>query len=197
MASRSRPRSSPVSFRIPYPAPARAIREGRRGACTSGLVAHVTAGRTMLVVVILLLALPGAALAVAPGANGRIVFDSDHDGASDIYSVNRDGTGIARLTTSKAYESEASWSPGGRRIAYIRSGALWVMNADGSDQHRISHFKPSLRDPAWSPNGRRILFATDDGDNGDLWTIKPDGSRAKQLTNTRGPDEFLPSWSPD
>jgi dipeptidyl aminopeptidase/acylaminoacyl peptidase len=45
--------------------------------------------------------------------------------------------------------------------------------------------------PSWSPDGTRIAFAN----NGNLATIRLDGSGLTQLTST-GLDE-IPSWSPD
>jgi Tol biopolymer transport system component len=151
--------------------------------------------RRLLLLAVLLLALPAPAGAVVPGANGRIAFDSDHDGASDIYSVEPDGSGVRRLTTSVAFEDDPSWAPGGRRIAYIRSQEIWVMRADGSGQHRITRMKADLRDPAWSPNGRRIMFATDNRGE-DIWTVKPDGSDPRRVTSTPRAAEFHPSWAP-
>lgn len=65
----------------------------------------------------------------------------------DVWTMNADGTGMRRLTSTRAVdESEASWSPDGRQIAYFRHGAndpdgvgeIWVMNADGSRQHSVA-----------------------------------------------------------
>jgi TolB protein len=152
--------------------------------------------RVALLLVLALLALPAPAQAVVPGANGRIAFDSDHDGASDIYTVEPDGSGIQRLTTAKAFEDDPSWSPDGTRIAYVRGQEIWVMNADGSGQQRVTRMKPDVRDPAWSPDGSSIMFATE-ARREDLWTVAPDGSAPTRVTDTRGPAELQPSWSPD
>jgi Tol biopolymer transport system component len=144
-----------------------------------------------------MLALPAAAAdAVAPGGNGLIAFDSDHDGASDIYTVEPDGTGITRLTKSTAFEDDPAWSPDGLEIAYIRTQQIWVMNWDGSGQHRVTKVKGGVRDPSWSPTGRRLLFATDK-DGGDVWTIASDGTRPVRVTNTKVAAEFEPAWAPD
>jgi len=55
--------------------------------------------------------------------------------ACDIYLVNRDGTGLTRLTTDGKFNTEPRFSPDGRRIAYIsaRSGNrdIWVMDVPG------------------------------------------------------------------
>jgi Tol biopolymer transport system component len=51
--------------------------------------------------------------------------------------------------------------------------------------------------PLWSPRGDRIAFARRNA-AGDfqIFTIHPDGSGLKQLTNTHGNDAHL-AWSPD
>ena len=59
----------------------------------------------------------------------------------DIYVMNADGSGVARLTDSAASDVYPTWSPDGSQIAFLtdRTGQweIWVMNADGSDQHSL------------------------------------------------------------
>jgi len=67
--------------------------------------------------------------------------------ATDVWTASADGTGLRQLTaTPGVEESEASWSPDGRQIAYFRHrhddadgvGEIWVMNADGSGKHAVA-----------------------------------------------------------
>lgn len=51
-------------------------------------------------------------------------------------------------------------------------------------------------DAAWSPDGSRLAFVSDRGGQWDIWTMNPDGSDVRQLTNT-GSRELHPRWSPD
>lgn len=50
--------------------------------------------------------------------------------------------------------------------------------------------------PAWSPDGSRVVFARQDGQAVDLYSMKPDGSDQKRLTNTPE-QEWAAGWSPD
>jgi len=55
----------------------------------------------------------------------------------------------------------------------------------------------NVNSPAWSPRGDQIAFtAKRDGDaDYDIFTIRPDGSDMRRLTNAPGNDSH-PSWSP-
>ncbi|HXD56891.1 MAG TPA: hypothetical protein VN606_03190 [Thermoleophilaceae bacterium] len=145
-------------------------------------------------------AAPGVAWATQPGANGRIVFARTPPGnvaaASDLYTVNPDGSGVARLTANGGAINPA-WSPDGRRIAFeLRSaGAATIdlIDADGTHDTPLVHgFGP----PAWSPDGSRIAFTSDRDGNDEIYVMNADGSGLTNLTQNTGLDH-APAWSPD
>jgi Tol biopolymer transport system component/protocatechuate 3,4-dioxygenase beta subunit len=146
----------------------------------------------------------------------KIAFHSDRDdlencGRSgsttcnwEIYVMNADGGDVRRLTNQPARDREPTWSPDGRRIAFIRDGNIHVMNADGTDVSPLTYFRwpttPSLAyQPAWSPDGQRIAFVgqhtTSDGGT-EIYVINVDSSGLTRLTNSLG-DDWWPAWSPD
>jgi len=134
-----------------------------------------------------------------------IAFVSDRDGTvGDIYVMNADGSTPARLTNIPRSNTQPSWSPDRRQIAFTgtrRVGLteldinIYRMNADGSAQTQLTHNGfPNIgdQDPAWSPDGLRIAFThTAQG----IHVINADGTGEVALAPTDfGRD---PSWSPD
>ena len=74
--------------------------------------------------------------AVLPGENGKIAFAGARDGNFEIYVVDPDATGSARLTNDPATDTDPAWSPEGRRITFTttRNGNddIYLMSADGT-----------------------------------------------------------------
>jgi Tol biopolymer transport system component len=50
--------------------------------------------------------------------------------------------------------------------------------------------------PAWSPGGDTIAFVRKTNGNFEIFTIRPDGTDLRQLTNTPGNEAHV-AWSPD
>jgi Tol biopolymer transport system component len=99
---------------------------------------------------------------------------------------------------------QPAWSPDGKRLVfgYQPRGsqpALYVSNADGTRRRRITPPRLSVGDfPDWSPDGTRILFAAGRRDRANLFTIRPDGTRLRQLTHYTGLTRLeVGSFSPD
>ena len=127
-----------------------------------------------------------------------ILFLSDRDGDEDLYKMRADGSKVTKLTHNSVTDTEPAWSPDGRLIAFARygpEGGMFVMRPDGTHKRRIHRYKVSGE---WSPNSRRLVFYGDIENAGDLeiYTIKPDGTGLKQLTDD-GQKDMNPHWSPN
>src|SRR6266576_977056 len=100
--------------------------------------------KTVLIAVAAVFALgfAGAAQGAFPGANGKIVFETNRNGNADIYTMNADGTNRVNLTRNPAEDVEPRWSPDGARIAFAsnRTGnfEIYAMNAAGGDVQRLT-----------------------------------------------------------
>ena len=131
----------------------------------------------------------------------KIAFESDRAGNEQIYSMNADGTGLARLTTTSASDMAARWSPDGQTIAFQsnRDGdwEVYVMAADGSYQVDLSQARGDDFLPAWSPDGSLLAFTkADSGDNWEIYLMNTDGTGQTRLTSDPAKDG-APAWSPD
>lgn len=146
----------------------------------------------------------------------KILFQSDRDSTppdpenplpakQDIYVMNADGSGQARLTTDAADDCNAEWSPDGSKIVFqsLRNGSyyqVYSMNADGSGQMSLSNSTAADTQPSWSPNGAKIAFASERDHLGvpAIYVMNANGSNQTRLTFTSEPfrDEE-PVWSRD
>ena len=90
-----------------------------------------------------------------PSGAGRIAFDSDRDGDSEIFVMDSDGRNQTQLTYNSSYDWYPAWSPDGSRIAFHsdRDGdwEIFVMDADGRNQTQLTNNTSDDYAPAWCP----------------------------------------------
>ncbi len=135
---------------------------------------------------------------LAAFGQGRIAFERC-SGDCDVYTMNANGTGTARLTVPPGRNSDPSLSADGRKIAFVsnRTGTrqIYVMNPDGSNQIQLTNEADNIT-PAISPNGRRIAFASNRTGIYKIYVMNSDGSNLIQLTNAAA-SENSPSFRHD
>jgi DNA-binding winged helix-turn-helix (wHTH) protein/Tol biopolymer transport system component len=103
---------------------------------------------------------------------------------------------LTRLTYGAGLQTDVSWSPDGRRIAYAwnRDGNfdIWLQSIDGGDPMRVTSSPADETQPAWSPNGQRLVFRSED-DGGGLFTVDVNGGAVRRIA----PDGRRPAWMPN
>ena len=137
----------------------------------------------------------------AAGSNDRIAFNSGRDGNLEIYTMNPDGSGLARLTDHPANDWAPRWSPDKTRIVFYsnRTGndEIYVMRADGTGLVQVTNNTATDSQPDWSPDGSRIVFtSTRGGEGSNLYVVNVDRTGLTRITS--GPWlDVAPNWSPD
>ena len=90
--------------------------------------------------------------------------------------------------------SNVSWSPDGKRIAFVQGRASYVINADGTGRRRLLPGISGI--PTFSPDSHRIaVIGARTNGGARLYIISADGSR-----HVLAPDATFasaPVWSPD
>ena len=154
----------------------------------------------------------------------RIAFLRDNLGCMpaadcnhELFLINADGSGLRKVTNTRAPSFDFAWSPDGRKLVFVkrpeRSGAacrpvgscndeIYVINADGTDLRRLTRNAVNDHRPVWSPDGRRIAFVRDrDWQTANIYVMNADGSAQRRLTPTlhrQQPGGWVElAWSPD
>ena len=103
-----------------------------------------------------------------------------------------------RLTFAPGLQTDVTWSPDGRFIAYASDQAgnfdIWVqpVPSSGGDAVQVTRSSAQERQPVWSPDNTSIAFRSE-RDGGGLYVIPAFGGAEKQLA-TFG---VRPQWTSD
>jgi Tol biopolymer transport system component len=141
--------------------------------------------------------------------DGRTILFGHHPtygrrrGSWWLYIVRPDGRELRRLRNSSLHpDNNASWdfSRDGRRVFFVTFGSLNVLNIATGARRAIT---PSLQVHrfAESPDGRQLAIqaaplVTREPRDWEIYTLKPDGSELRQLTQNVKQDHD-PTWAPN
>lgn len=130
----------------------------------------------------------------------------DFDPHMEIFEADYDGMNLKRLTDSKGYDAEGSYSADGQQIVFCsnRSGEknleLYIMDADGKNVRKLTDAPGCYNGgPFFSPDGKKVIFRSDrkKKDHLQLYVINVDGSGEKALTDDENWVFWAPYWYKD
>jgi TolB protein len=120
------------------------------------------------------------------------------EGGAQIAIINPDGSGFHELTKGPNNSAFPSMAPDGKQFVYRSFGpdgdGLRIMNTETNTVTVLTKGYDNF--PLWSPRGDLIMFSRLAAGDYDIYTIKPDGTGLKRLTNSHGNDAHQ-AWSPD
>lgn len=139
---------------------------------------------------------------------------------SKIWVMRADGGGRHVLTSNLGLprsdefgdpprDSDPTWSPDERRIAFVQrratrdggpsSSDIWAIDTDGGHETQLTSTKSSEGEPQWSPDGTQIAFLKGNPFDSPFWSLyvmNADGVGKPRLLASRAYDDSI-SWSPD
>lgn len=121
-----------------------------------------------------------------PFPDNPILFSRNAGGNYELFSSDRNGNNIVRLTNNSQRDYWPRYSPNRSRIALVSESAgspqIFVMNRDGSNYHQVTSVGPAgYNNPGlgfcWSNDGDYIIYARYDR----LYRINADGTGFKEI----------------
>ena len=133
---------------------------------------------------------------------GRIAYGSSKGGNMEIYTSDRNGDNVQRLTVNPpAISTAPNWSPDGFRIAFVsdRTGTpqIYTMTRTGTGVQRLTFGGNWHDSPSFSPDGTKIAYtAMRNGRNMIAVSSAAGGDEELITAEVRGSQEY-PTWSID
>lgn len=125
-----------------------------------------------------------------------LLFDSDRDGDTELYTIDPDRGTLRKLTDNQATDGPARWTRNGKFIVFKsdRDGRVkfFQMRPDGSEQKALDNYDETIE--SVSPDGRTTLTVSTNNGHAVIVAVAQDGTK-QQLT--RNSIASQPVFSPD
>jgi Tol biopolymer transport system component len=155
----------------------------------------VTAKPAVVIAIALVALIPASgstARGSSPFPSGWIVVPLSERGSTDLFRIRTDGSGLQQTTHTQRDESDPSFAPNGKRVAFTRAGfGIFSLAIDGRGLRRLTTDAQDM-DPVYSPNGKSIAFV-----RGDRLHVMRSNGRGERALRLAPMIPGRPSWSPD
>ena len=129
----------------------------------------------------------------------ELVLTLSHESNPDIYGIDLNGKITKHYVNNWGIDVSPSLSPDGKKMAFVsnRSGSpqIYIKDLINGNEERLTFEVKYCTSPVWSRMDKIAFSAMTDGSI-DIYTINPDGSNMRKLTESGGNSED-PCWSPD
>jgi TolB protein len=130
-----------------------------------------------------------------------LLFVSSRSGQSQIWRMAPGGGGPHLVSDGKANDyGRVAPSPDGTRLCFSSDrdseNAVHVLDLKNGGTRRISDQAYWSFGPTWSSRDLIAYFSKKGGNRINTWTVHPDGTEPRQITNRPG-ESRQPWWSPD
>lgn len=141
----------------------------------------------------------------------HILYANGREGSTQLVTIDRAGTAVTPFPGAIADASSPTFSPDGRKVAFIAPRAwsgrgqnarmtpqIFTVNVDNGMSEQLTPSTFGVRtyrtSPDWSPDGERVAYMQQHGDF-QVWMIGVRDKKMRKLT-TRAENED-PAWAPD
>jgi TolB protein len=129
-----------------------------------------------------------------------IAFVVKRGNAYELQIADADGLGDQTILKSHEPIISPTWSPDGKRLAYVsfenRKPVVYVHSIQDAKRTVAANFRGSNSAPAWSPDGSRLAVTLSREGGSQIFVMAPNGSGLRRLTTSSSIDTE-PRFSPD
>ena len=137
----------------------------------------------------------------------KLVLTLSIRGDPDIFAIDLKGRIVGQYTKTYGIDISPSFSPDGTKMVFVSdrygSPQLYIKDLKSGHEKRLTfpgdfdtEFEGKfIYSPNWSSRDRIVFAGSNDGEY-DIYTINPDGSHLRKLTEWQEKNED-PCWSPD
>jgi TolB protein len=138
----------------------------------------------------------------------NLLFTSNIEGHTDIYTINRDGSNLRNITNSIGYdEILGSWKPDNKQILFYRqystTSDILIIDADGKNETNVTNSfigdfgaMNTITEMAWAPDGKKFVFQSDQEGDYNVYICDLSSKQTYKVTNNKT-DDYKAAWSPD